>query len=67
MQRKEVFSLQNKELNESKMVGGTGVFKVLKQKLDKLMKSNGRILISGSSGSGKEIAARYIHQNSQLS
>ena len=63
--RKEVFSLQNKELNESKMIGGTGAFKVLKQKLDKLMKSNGRILISGFSGSGKEIAARYIHQNSQ--
>ena len=63
--RKEVFSLQNKELNESKMIGGTGPFKILKQKLDKLMKSNGRILISGSSGSGKEIAARYIHQNSQ--
>ncbi len=63
--RKEVFSLQNKEMNEGEMVGGTGAFKILKQKLDKLMKSNGRILISGPSGSGKEIAARYIHQNSQ--
>ena len=63
--RKEVFSLQNKESNESKMVGDTSAFKLLKQKLDKLMKSNGRILISGASGSGKEIAARYIHQNSQ--
>ena len=63
--RKEVFSLQNKELNESKMVGDTSAFKLLKQKLDKLKKSNGRILISGLSGSGKEIAARYIHQNSQ--
>ncbi len=63
--RKEVLSLQNKEMNEGKMVGGTGAFKILKQKLDKLMKTNGRILISGPSGSGKEIAARYIHQNSQ--
>ena len=63
--RKEVFSLQNKEINESRMIGGTGAFKILKQKLDKLIKSNGRILISGPSGSGKEIAARYIHQNSQ--
>ena len=35
--RKEVFSLQNKEMNESKMVGGTGAVKILKQKLDKLM------------------------------
>ena len=58
--RKEVYSLQNKEMNESKMVGGTGAFKILKQKLDKLMNSNGRILITGPSGSGKEIAARYI-------
>jgi two-component system nitrogen regulation response regulator NtrX len=63
--RKEVYSLQNREINESKMVGGAGVFKILKQKLDKLLKSNGRILISGPSGSGKEIAARYVHQNSQ--
>ncbi len=31
--RKEVFSLQNKEINESKMVGGTGAFKILRQKL----------------------------------
>ena len=55
------------EINESKMVGGTGAFKILKQKLDKLMNSNGRILISGPSGSGKEIAARYIHANSHRS
>ncbi|MDC3068126.1 sigma-54 dependent transcriptional regulator [Paracoccaceae bacterium] len=63
--RKEVFSLQNKEINENKMVGETSVFKILKHKLSKLLKSNGRILISGPSGSGKEIAARFVHQNSQ--
>ena len=65
--RKEVFSLKNQENQENKMIGETTTFRNLKQKLDKLLKSNGRILISGPSGSGKEIAARYVHQNSERS
>ena len=65
--RKEVFSLKNQENQENKMIGDTTTFRNLKQKLDKLLKSNGRILISGPSGSGKEIAARYVHQNSERS
>ncbi len=32
--------------------------------LDKVTKSNGRVLLSGPAGSGKEVAARYIHANS---
>ncbi len=65
--RKEVFSLKNQENQENKMIGDTTTFRNLKQKLDKLLKSNGRILITGPSGSGKEIAARYVHQNSERS
>ncbi len=65
--RKEVFSLKNQEIQENKMIGETTTFRNLKQKLDRLLKSNGRILISGPSGSGKEIAARYVHQNSERS
>ena len=37
------------------MVGGTGAFKILKQKLDKLIKSNGRILISDRLGLEKKL------------
>ncbi len=65
--RKEVFSLKNQENQENNMIGDTTTFRNLKQKLDKLLKSNGRILISGPSGSGKEIAARYVHKNSERS
>jgi two-component system nitrogen regulation response regulator NtrX len=32
--------------------------------LDKVTKSNGRVMLRGPAGSGKEIAARYIHNNS---
>jgi two-component system nitrogen regulation response regulator NtrX len=32
--------------------------------LDKVTKSNSRVMLSGPAGSGKEVAARYIHANS---
>ncbi|MYH57467.1 MAG: sigma-54-dependent Fis family transcriptional regulator, partial [Boseongicola sp. SB0675_bin_26] len=38
--------------------------KALRSQLDKVTKSNGRVMLTGPSGSGKEIAARYIHANS---
>jgi two-component system nitrogen regulation response regulator NtrX len=44
--------------------GQSTVFKTLKGNLEKVAKSNGRVLITGQSGSGKETAARYIHGNS---
>jgi two-component system nitrogen regulation response regulator NtrX len=35
--------------------------------LDKVTKSNGRVMLTGPSGCGKEVAARYIHANSDRS
>ena len=32
--------------------------------LDKVTKSNGRVMLTGEPGSGKEMAARFIHANS---
>ena len=46
------------------MVGESSAFKLLKTKLDKVTKSNGRVMLFGGAGSGKEIAARYVHLNS---
>ncbi|HBR42274.1 MAG TPA: sigma-54-dependent Fis family transcriptional regulator, partial [Sulfitobacter pontiacus] len=39
-------------------------FKTLMGQLDKVTKSNGRVMLRGPAGAGKEIAARYIHANS---
>lgn len=48
----------------SPMIGESTAFKHLKSQLDKVTKSNGRVMLFGGSGSGKEIAARYVHLGS---
>jgi len=46
------------------MLGDSAAFRTLKGQLDKVTKSNGRVMLTGPAGAGKEIAARYIHSNS---
>ncbi|MFQ5621980.1 MAG: sigma-54-dependent transcriptional regulator [Paracoccaceae bacterium] len=46
------------------MIGESTKFRTLKAQLDKVTKSNGRIMLTGASGAGKEVAARYIHKES---
>ena len=49
---------------KSEMIGKSAGFKSLKHNLDKVVKSNSRVLLNGPAGCGKEVAARYIHINS---
>ena len=62
--RRELANLRRSELVESKMIGNSSSFNNLKSQLDKVTKSNGRVMLTGPAGCGKEIAARYIHANS---
>ena len=62
--RRENSELRRKDVTTADMVGASPVFRTLKSQLDKVTKSNGRVMLTGPSGSGKEIAARYIHANS---
>ena len=62
--RRENIELRRKETVPSEMIGGSAAFRVMQGQLDKVTKSNGRVMLSGPSGSGKESAARYIHSNS---
>jgi len=63
--RQENFELKRKDTPLSVMVGESNVFKNFVANLDKVTKTNGRVLLTGDSGSGKEMAARYIHANSE--
>jgi two-component system nitrogen regulation response regulator NtrX len=62
--RRENTDLRRRDTSSSEMLGGSPSFKALKSQLEKVMKSNGRVLLTGPAGSGKEMAARYIHANS---
>ena len=62
--RRENIELKRGDAPPSEMLGDSAVFRALRAQLDKVTKSNGRIMLTGQPGSGKEIAARYIHANS---
>ena len=62
--RRENQSLKRQDGVQSEMIGGSASFRTLIAQLDKVTKSNGRVMLSGPAGSGKEVAARYIHANS---
>ncbi|MBL4805810.1 MAG: sigma-54-dependent Fis family transcriptional regulator [Rhodobacteraceae bacterium] len=62
--RRENTSLKRREVTSADMIGTSAAFRTLISQLDKVTKSNGRVMLTGPAGSGKEIAARYIHANS---
>lgn len=62
--RRENSELKVRDVTSSEMIGESGAYKTLKSQLDKVTKSNGRIMLTGPSGCGKEVAARYIHAES---
>ena len=62
--RQENKSLRQKEKPIIRMLGDSPAFRILVSQLDKLTKANSRVMLFGPSGSGKEMAARYIHNNS---
>jgi two-component system nitrogen regulation response regulator NtrX len=62
--RRENQTLKRRDVTNAKMIGSSTAFKTLMGQLDKVTKSNGRVMLRGPAGAGKEIAARYIHSNS---
>lgn len=62
--RRENANLKVADVTSSVMIGSSSAFKTLKSQLDKVTRTNGRIMLTGPAGSGKEVAARYIHANS---
>ena len=62
--RRENSELRRKDVTTTDMVGSSQSFRTLRSQLEKVTKSNGRVMLTGPAGSGKEIAARFVHANS---
>ncbi len=62
--RRENSDLRRREVTSAEMLGNSAAFKALRGQLDKVTKSNGRVMLTGPSGCGKEMAARFIHAQS---
>jgi two-component system nitrogen regulation response regulator NtrX len=62
--RRENAQLRVRDTTAFTMLGESPAFRTLKSQLDKVTRSNSRVMLKGPAGAGKEVAARYIHRNS---
>jgi two-component system nitrogen regulation response regulator NtrX len=62
--KREIDDLRARGGTVDRMVGSSSAILNLKRVIEKLGPANSRVLISGAAGSGKELAARLIHDNS---
>ncbi len=62
--RRENAALKGSDAGRSEMLGESTAFRQMKSQLDKVARTNSRVMLNGPAGSGKDVAARYIHRNS---
>ena len=65
--KKEKDLIENKLFHSFELIGKSPLISKVKKIIDKLSTSESRVLISGPTGSGKELVARKIHKNSSRS
>ncbi|MFT3730847.1 MAG: sigma-54 dependent transcriptional regulator [Hyphomicrobium sp.] len=62
--KREVKELKERSVVSAEMIGKSPAINQLKNNIDKAAPTNSRIMLRGASGSGKELAARVLHQKS---
>ncbi len=62
--KKEKDLIENKLFHSFDLIGDSPAITKVKKIIDKLAASDSRVLISGPTGTGKELVARKIHKNS---
>jgi len=65
--RRENEELKGKTPSDDTLVGSSPQIVQLRQKISKIAATNSRVLVSGPSGSGKELIARMLHNQSSRS
>ncbi|MEM7618877.1 MAG: sigma-54 dependent transcriptional regulator [Pseudomonadota bacterium] len=65
--KREIKQLKERGVQSTKMIGESTVMNQLRISIEKVAPTNSRIMITGPSGTGKELAARYLHDISHRS
>ena len=65
--QKEKPKTPKKQVSDSPMIGESAAIAKIKAMIDKVAPTDVRVLITGPNGSGKELVARALHQNSERS
>ena len=60
----QVKDLQRRSSETTELIGKSGAINSLRQTITRVAPTNSRVLISGPSGSGKELVARAVHEGS---
>ncbi len=63
--RRENQTLRKKAEGPSDLLGDSTAMAALRQTLSRVAQTNSRVLLTGAAGTGKDVAARFIHRLSQ--
>lgn len=63
--RRENAVFREKDFGKAELIGESAAMVTFRGLIERVAPTNSRVLISGPSGSGKEVAARYLHQHSK--
>ncbi len=62
--RREIQDLKQRSVHADTLIGSSSAMNHLRAMIERLAPTNSRILISGPSGAGKELVARFLHASS---
>ncbi|MFY0618259.1 sigma-54-dependent transcriptional regulator [Shimia sp.] len=62
--RRENTELKRQDSRPAELIGESPAYRTMVSQLDKVTRSNGRVMLTGPAGGGKDVAARYVHANS---
>jgi two-component system nitrogen regulation response regulator NtrX len=65
--RRENAALRRRDASAHAMVGASPAFRQLKSQIEKVARTNSRVMLTGPAGCGKEVAARAVHAASDRS
>jgi two-component system, NtrC family, nitrogen regulation response regulator NtrX len=62
--RRENAALKGQDIANISMIGSSPAYRQMRSRLEKVARTNSRVMLTGPAGAGKDTAARFIHTNS---